>query len=181
MHNPFPADFFDRPHRRAGVLIPLTLIDDQWHLLFIRRTEHENDHHGGQVAFPGGGADPGDADIEAAALREAHEEVGLDPREVRVLGRLDDFIVISNHHVTPVVGAFRWPYPLAPDPVEVARIFTIPLDWLGIPENHEIQYRSFPPHNPWPVIFFKEYDGELLWGFTAALVLRLLEMLVERE
>jgi 8-oxo-dGTP pyrophosphatase MutT (NUDIX family) len=175
--DPYPRALFNRPRRRAGVLLPLTRVEAAWHLLYIRRTEHEGDMHGGQVAFPGGGMDPGDASVEAAALREASEEVGLRPPAVQVLGVLDEFITISNNHVTPVVGAFESPYPFIADRGEVARVFTIPLAWLAAPEHHEVRYRSIPPHEPWPVIYFDEYDGELLWGFTAHLTLRFLEII----
>jgi len=176
-HNPYPVNYFNRPRRRAGILIPFTRIGPDWHLLFIRRTEHEHDHHSGQVAFPGGGQDDSDASIEATALREAMEEVGLVPADVVLLGALEDVISITNYHVTPVVGLFQSPYPFKRDDREVARIFTIPLPWLADPRNHKIEYRQVDGHEPWPVVYFDKYDGELLWGFTAALTLRLLEAL----
>ena len=169
------VNLFNRPRREAGVLVPFTRIDDRWHLLFIRRTAHESDHHGGQVAFPGGGVDPVDDSVVSAALREAEEEVGLQPDRVKILGDLGSYLSITNYVVTPVVGVFDWPFDIRPDPTEVARVFTIPLDFLAQPENHEIRMRQVAPYDPWPVIYFKEYDGELLWGFTARLTLNLLE------
>lgn len=175
--NPYPVNYFNRPRRRAAVLIPFTRIGPEWHLLFIRRSENEHDHHRGQVAFPGGGQDPVDANIEATALREAREEVGLQPGDVEILGALDDVISITNYHVTPIVGCFHSPYPFHQDQREVARIFTIPFSWLADPSNHETRYRQVDGHDPWPVIYFDRYDGELLWGFTAALTLRLIESL----
>ncbi len=175
--NPYPPGFHTGPSRRAAILIPFTRIDNGWHLLFIRRTENQNDRHGGQVAFPGGGMDPEDPHPQATALREAHEEVGLHPADVRILGRLNDFVSITNYQVTPFVGAFPWPYPLKPDPQEVSRAFTIPLAWLADPAHHEVLYRRIPPYEPWPVIYFDPYDGETLWGFSARVTLRLLEVL----
>lgn len=175
--NPYPFNYFNRPRRRAAVLIPFTRIGADWHLLFIRRTAYERDQHGGQVAFPGGGQEQGDGTIEDTALREAREEVGLQPEDVRLLGSLEDLVSITNYHVTPIVGSFRSPYPFRRGEREVARIFTIPLEWLADPANHEVRYRNVDGHDPWPVIYFAEYDGELLWGFTAALTLRLLEVL----
>lgn len=174
---PYPVNYFNRPRRRAGVLVPFTRIDDAWHLLYIRRTEHEHDHHGGQVAFPGGGEDAQDTSIEDTALREAREEVGLHQQDVRIFGRLEDVISITNYHVTPLVAGFPWPYAFSPDPNEVARIFTIPLSWLAMPENRSTIYRQVDGHSPWPVIYYNEFDGELLWGFTAALTVRLVEIL----
>ncbi len=174
---PHPGNFFNRPRKRAAVLIPFTRLGSDWHLLFIRRTNHEHDHHSGQVAFPGGGKDRRDPDINTTALREANEEVGLQPRDVKILGKLEDVISITNYHVTPVVGSFESPYAFEPDANEVARVFTIPLAWLSNPINQEVRYRKVDGQDPWPVIYFKEYDGEVLWGFTAALAIRLIEVL----
>ena len=174
-----PAFFnlFNRPRRRAGVLVPFTLIESAWHILFIRRSEFEDDHHGGQVAFPGGGEEAGDSDIIATALRETREETGLQPADVRVLGALNDVVSITNYLVTPVVGAFDWPYPLTRDESEVARIFTIPLEWLADPANLRTEYHELPDRGSWPVLYYEKYEGELLWGFTAGLTRQLLNVL----
>jgi 8-oxo-dGTP pyrophosphatase MutT (NUDIX family) len=172
-----PANYFNRPRRRAGVLIPFTRISGAWHLLFIRRSEFEDDHHGGQVAFPGGGEEPGDADIIATALRETKEETGLAPEAIRVLGTLNDVVSITNYVVTPVVGAFDSPYPFAADEAEVARIFTLPLAWLADPANARTETHTISGGSSWPVIYYDRMDGELLWGFTAGLTRRLLTVL----
>ena len=172
-----PINYFNRPRRRAGVLIPLTRIEDDWHLLFIRRSEFEDDHHGGQVAFPGGGAEAGDDDIVATALRETQEETGLQVGHLRILGRLNDVVSITNYLVTPVVGAFDSPYPFVQDRTEVARIFTIPLEWLAEPSNRRTETHEITGEGSWPVIYYERYDGELLWGFTAGLTRELLSIL----
>lgn len=174
---PEPANYFNRPRRRAGVLIPFTRIDGAWHLMFIRRSEFEDDHHGGQVAFPGGGQESGDADIIATALRETREETGLAPEDVRILGTLNEVISITNYVVTPVVGAFDSPYAFTPDEAEVARIFTLPLVWLADPANVRTETQAVPGGGSWPVIYYDRIDGELLWGFTAGLTRRLLTVL----
>lgn len=177
LHNPYPAGLLNGKQHPAAVLIPFTRINRAWHLLYIRRTQNEHDRHGGQVAFPGGRMDKSDRTIEAAALREAQEEVGLRPSDVRILGQLCDFVSITNYRVTPIVGTFPWPYTLRIDPFEVSRAFTIPLEWLANPNNHQTMFRHYPPHDPWPVIYFDAYDGEVLWGFSARVTLTLIEVL----
>ncbi len=160
------------------MLIPLLRQAGEWDVLFIRRTVNEHDHHGGQVAFPGGRCDPGDPDAEAAALREAFEETGIKPADVRILGRLRDILTITNYRVTPMVGVIPWPYELRPQPEEVSRIFTIPLKWLADPANREAQKHSwlYRGHSI-PMIYFAPYDGETLWGASARITMLLLEAL----
>lgn len=160
----------------ASVLLPLIppgspALDDHresWHLLFIRRAEHQHDRHSGQVAFPGGRADPGDRDPVATALREAEEEIGLEPRRVEVLGRMRPFQTASGYQVTPVVGLIPWPLALRPDPSEVAEVFTLPLDWLREPAHRHSRLWPSPQHpQAREVIFFKERAGRRLWGVSA--------------
>jgi 8-oxo-dGTP pyrophosphatase MutT (NUDIX family) len=162
----------------ASVLIPMFRHLEAWHLLFIRRTEQEGDHHSGQVAFPGGGREPGDADAVATALREAQEEVGLDPEQVVLLGELRPMHTVSNFLVTPVVGEIPWPLELTPDPIEVARVFSIPLAWLGEPTNRRVQTWPSPDHpQARDVVFYDEFDQELLWGVSARITVDFLTVL----
>lgn len=178
LENPYPPAILKGPPRPAAVLLPFLRHQGLWHLLFIRRTVNENDYHAGQVAFPGGRSEQDDPNPEATALREAEEEIGLHPEDVRILGRLNENLTISNYLVTPVVGVIPWPYPLQPAPDEVSRVFTITLAWLADPANHEVRYRPLPPPNPAiPVIYFKPYEGEVLWGASARITLRLLQAL----
>lgn len=164
--------------RPAAVLLPLFRYRDTWNLLFIRRTEHEDDHHSGQVAFPGGRWEEQDKDYAATALREAQEEVGLDPEQVILLGELRPLHTVSNYLVTPVVGEIPWPLDLTPDPIEVARVFSIPLHWLGDPANRRIITWPSPEHpEARDVIFYDEFDRELLWGITAGITVELLTCL----
>jgi len=183
-HGTVQPEFADLPGflpgspRPAAVLIPLLRKEDGWHLLFTRRNA-DLPEHSGQVAFPGGRADAEDASPEVTALREAQEEIGLDPADVRILGRLRDYLTITNYRVTPVVGIMPWPYPLRLASQEVSRAFTIPLIWLADPSNHEVRQRALPPpYAPVPVIYFHSYDGEILWGASARFTLNLLDTLL---
>ena len=154
-----------------------------WHVLLTRRTNSVAEHQG-QVAFPGGRADPTDTTPEMTALREAHEEIGLDPIRVRILGRMDNLWTITNYLVTPIIGVIQWPFPIQLEETEVSRVFSIPLDWLADPKNHEIKYRSIPGlyakvlnKDTHPVIYFQPYEDELLWGVSAEITVRLINIL----
>jgi len=162
------------PLRCAAVLIPLIRWKDEWHLVFTRRTD-EVEHHKGQVSFPGGGCDLNETAPEETALREAWEEIGLRPKDVRLLGRLNDMVTITGYRVTPVVGVMPWPYELRLEPAEVVRVFTIPLSWLAGRGNWEEQpYTPAGIPRPIPVVKYREYDGELLWGVSARITLNFL-------
>ena len=155
----------------AAVLVPLLRFDRGWHLLFTRRTDRVESHKG-QVSFPGGACDDGETTPEQTALREAEEEIGLRPADVRVLGRLNSMATISSFRVTPVVGAIPWPYVFRPAHDEVARVFTMPLAWLADKSN---RWEFNVPGRNHNVIFFHPYDGELLWGATARMTVEFLD------
>jgi 8-oxo-dGTP pyrophosphatase MutT (NUDIX family) len=161
----------------AAVLMPLVWIADEWHLLFTRRTDAV-EHHKGQVSFPGGGCDDDEPTPEATALREADEEIGLHPRDVRILGRLNDMVTITRYRVSPVVGVIPWPYKFIMSPREVSRVFAIPLAWLARRENWE-ERKTTPKGVPRsvPIVIYHPYDGEILWGATARMALNFLEVL----
>jgi len=174
---PYASGLLRGEPRSAAVLIPLLRKENVWHVLFTRRTDTLPEHSG-QVAFPGGRAEPGDLNPEDTALREAREEIGLKPTDVQVLGRLNDFITITNYRVTPIVGMIPWPFSLHLEKQEVSRVFTIPLDWLADPANREEQLRPLPPpYPPVTVIYFHPYDNEILWGASARFTVTLLKIL----
>ncbi|MCC6955531.1 MAG: CoA pyrophosphatase [Anaerolineales bacterium] len=174
---PTLSEYTNQPLRPAAVLIPMLRWNTTWHVLFTRRNANLPEHSG-QVSFPGGRADPGDLSPEETALREAYEEIGLNPQDVKLLGRLRGFITITNYSVTPVVGVIPWPYTLIPAQSEVTRIFTIPLDWLADPANHEQVPHPAPGQNaPVMVTYFKQFDGEVLWGASARITLTMLNAL----
>jgi 8-oxo-dGTP pyrophosphatase MutT (NUDIX family) len=163
--------------RCAAVLLPLAWIADEWHLVFTRRTDAV-EHHKGQVSFPGGGCDVDEPTPEDTALREAHEEIGLRPQDVHLLGRLDDMVTITGFRVTPVVGVLPWPYKFVISPREVSRVFTAPLAWLAGRENwveRLVTPKGVP--RPLPVVIYRPYEGEVIWGATARMVLNFLQVM----
>lgn len=155
----------------AAVLVPLIHEQEQWSLLFTRRTDRVESHKG-QVSFPGGGCDEGENTPEETALREAQEEVGIDPAGVRILGRLTNLLTVSSFRVTPVVGLIAWPTVLRVGAHEVERVFTIPLDWLA---DHRNRWEFGIPGGARTVIVYHPYDGELLWGATARITVDFLD------
>ncbi len=161
----------------AAVLLPLYQDDGDWNLLFTRRTDSV-DVHAGQISFPGGRLEDSDDTAVAAALREAHEEVGLDPADVEMLGQLNPLLTVTQFLVTPVVGVIPWPYPLVTNPAEVARTFGVPIKWLADPNNLEVRERQpLIPGRKIPVYYFKEIEGETIWGVTARITVDFLKIL----
>ena len=178
VQDPYPDGFFTQAPRRAAVLIALFHEQRAWRLLFIRRAQVPGDRHSGEVAFPGGRLEAQDAGPDAAALREAREEVGLHPARVCVLGHLPDYRTVSNFLVTPVVAEIAWPASLRPAPAEVSHIFSIPMPWLADPHNRRIQRKYLSnPGLALPVIYFRPDQGEQLWGVSARITLSLLQVL----
>jgi 8-oxo-dGTP pyrophosphatase MutT (NUDIX family) len=173
-----PLDWNEQKCRKAGVLIPFVRDADRWHILFIRRSDHEDDYHRGQVAFAGGKYENQDRNLQQTALREAQEEIGLYPQHVEVLGQLNYHYSITHFKIAPVVAHVKqWPYSFLPDPDEVARVFSIPLSWLADSTNYRIEQWQREGKSI-PVLFYKEYDGEVLWGATARMMQSLITCLI---
>lgn len=164
---------------RAAVLVPLVPIDGDVHLLYIRRAATLS-HHQGQVAFPGGTVDAErDPNAVATALREAHEEIGLRPDDVRIVGVLDDIETMTSRFViTPVVGVTPHPYAWTPCPREVDHIFTVRLADLLLPEAERRETWDFGgrslPIDHFPVA------GQVIWGATHRITRNLLDI-IEKE
>ena len=172
----------DRAAAPASVLIAIVLRDELT-VLLTQRTDHLTDHPS-QISFPGGRVEPSDADETATALREAQEEIGLDPAWVEVLGSLPTYTTGTGFVVTPIVGLVRPGFAMEADPHEVAEVFEVPLGWLMNPSNHqrhaiEIEgvRREFLSI-PWPGI---DAEGRprryFIWGATAAMLRNLYRFL----
>ncbi len=161
--------------RPAAVLVPLYVEDGEWHVLLTQRTDLV-EHHKGQVAFPGGRVDADDADRVQTALREAEEEIGLKPEDVTVLGQLDELFTVTQYRITPVVGVLPWPYRFVLSTVELSEAFGVPLRWLADPANLETQYREPIVPGPRIPVYYFYYEGRVIWGATARMLLNLLEV-----
>lgn len=156
----------DGPDRRSQASVVLT-----------RRSSRLRSH-AHQVAFPGGRLDR-DESPEAAALREAHEEVGLDPARVEIIGRLSTMqTVINPAPITPFVGVAAERPRLVPNPAEVERAFTVPLTELMDPEVYREELWTFPNGVEQPMQFF-ELIGDTVWGATARMLTELLDLIVD--
>lgn len=158
----------------AAVLIGLVPRNQDWQVMLTLRTDGLR-NHAGQVSFPGGRIEIADADPVAAALREAHEEIGLAPSLVEPLGYLDSFDTISGFHVYPVVARIAPDYTPILDPREVADVFEVPLNYLMDAANIREISREYAGR----MRHYHEYayDRQRIWGATAAMLVNLRERL----
>lgn len=156
----------------AAVLIPLFRKNQQWHVLFMHRSQWVNNHKG-QVSFPGGMAEERDQNVVATALRETREELGITASEINVLGQLSPLVFRKEYKIYPIVGEIPWPIKLIPSAVEVSHTFSIPLDWLANPSHFALKDYPAPDGQIRQVYFFQKYRGELLWGISAFITVEL--------
>jgi 8-oxo-dGTP pyrophosphatase MutT (NUDIX family) len=175
--------FTDRPPADASVLVPLVL-RDELAVLLTMRTDHLNDHPG-QISFPGGRAEPSDHDAIATALREAHEEIGLEAQFIDVIGAMPTYTTGSGFVVTPVVALVRPGFVLHADPFEVADVFEVPLRFLMDPANHRRHAIEFDGARreyfsmPWQATGDEDAPREyFIWGATAAMLRNLYRFLI---
>jgi 8-oxo-dGTP pyrophosphatase MutT (NUDIX family) len=170
----------ERAARAAAVLMPLVVRPSGVHVLLTQRTAHLHDH-AGQISFPGGRVDEGDADPVATALRESQEEIGLDPARVEIIGHLPEYVTATSYRVTPVIGLIEQPLDVAAlqlDTFEVAEAFEVPLAFLMDPRNHE--RRRVVMGELSRTFYAIPYQGArryFIWGATAAMLRNLYQLM----
>ena len=157
----------------AAVLIPVVPRANGYALVFTKRSNHLEEHPG-EMSFPGGGVEPSDGDRITTAIREANEEIGLDPTGVSVVGRLDDIVTTTGYAVTPVVANVP-DHPYAPNDGEVAEVAVLPLERFLDEETYRSEYRNHPDYGPIQVHYF-DVDGYTVWGATARILVQFLEL-----
>ncbi|MEZ5499744.1 MAG: CoA pyrophosphatase [Steroidobacteraceae bacterium] len=162
----------------AAVLVPLIDHMQGLTLLLTERAGHLR-RHAGQVSFPGGRIEAGDADAAGAALREAEEEIGLARSHVDVLGVLPDHLIFSGYRVTPVVGLVRPDFSLQIDSSEVSSVFELPLVY-AIDRRNYVAQRRYHDGVPYDLLDL-HYENRLIWGATAGIVLTLAQLLLGAE
>jgi 8-oxo-dGTP pyrophosphatase MutT (NUDIX family) len=159
--------------RAASVLVPLVDRAEGFSVLLTRRTAHLS-RHAGQIAFPGGQVDEGDADEVATALRETEEEIGLSRGHIEPIGRLDRYITRTGFTVTPVVALVEPPFTLTIDPNEVDEAFEVPLDFILDPANR--QQDSYDFQGVIRHFYVFRYGERNIWGATAGMLVNLAEI-----
>ena len=162
----------------AAVLVPLVDRPEGLTVLLTQRAS-QMARHAAQISFPGGRIEPSDPDIASAALREAHEEIGLDPARVQVFGYLPDHLVISGFRVTPVLSLVAPPFSLQLNPAEVAGVFEVPLAHVLDSANHKARMRKVGDEEL--LLYDIPWEGQNIWGATAGMLLTFVAMLQEER
>ena len=188
--NPCEQDFIDRigrilssrerraidhpPFSHAAVLVPLFKKGGDCHILFTKRSDQVK-YHKGEISFPGGVVDEEDLELVNTALREAHEEIGLEKGDVQILGILDDIVTVTEFIVTPIVGLFPYPYPFKVSEVEIAELIEVPLSSL-LDENC-FSKKEITRGGRKEIVHAYQYGKHTIWGATARILKQFLDLL----
>jgi 8-oxo-dGTP pyrophosphatase MutT (NUDIX family) len=168
-----PADVIDPGElRRACVLIPLLKVEGEWGILFSHRSP-DLPVHSGQISFPGGSAEAGE-ELDAAALRETEEEIGIPGDAIELIGRMDDVITRTGFVVAPFVGVIGRPVEYVLQRSEVTHVYEVPMSVLLDRHNPEIRHLRYRDRT-YPSYFFKHPPIEI-WGLTAMMLKRFLDV-----
>ncbi|MSQ12297.1 MAG: CoA pyrophosphatase [Dehalococcoidia bacterium] len=159
----------------AAVMVLLARSRGRLAVVLTKRTRLV-EHHKGEVSFPGGTFDAADSDLLATALRETHEELGVPPDRIRVLGQLPSAAALSHFIITPFVGVLLEPYQFTPNPKEVEEVFLAPAAWLLDPANRQLEPL---PRDPETLRYAYHYHGHRVWGATARILSDLLGLIGE--
>jgi 8-oxo-dGTP pyrophosphatase MutT (NUDIX family) len=144
--------------KASAVLLPIFSDQGQYHILFTERSDEVNSHKG-QVCFPGGTQEPSDSSLLQTALREINEEIGLETKNIEILGELDDTLTFVTHYViSPFVAYISTPSALKTNGREVKGTFSVPLSFLMDEANFKQDSQSY------------EYEGHIIWGATARIL-----------
>jgi 8-oxo-dGTP pyrophosphatase MutT (NUDIX family) len=163
---------------RAAVLIPLFKKNGEYHVLLTRRTDKVR-HHKGQISFPGGRQDQGE-DFLATALREAKEEMGIEAKDVRILGELDDMCTVaSDFCIAPFVGLIPYPYPFKINRHEIEEIIEVPLSVFLDETKFREELRSRDGESV--LVYFYQHDEHTIWGATARILKQLMDLISSEE
>ena len=157
----------------AGVMVLLYPKNGEYCVILNKRS-HWVEHHKGEISFPGGRRDEGDATLLDTALRETHEEMGVRPEDVDLLGEIDDFTTNSRFLITPYVGAIPYPYDFMPSKREVAEVLEVPISTLTDPDNIRDEVRIVDDRSVHSASYV--YQGHLVFGATARVIKRFLEL-----
>lgn len=166
LHPPEPKVWPGQLWQKSAVLIPLRQGPHELEVILTRRTAHLR-HHADQICFPGGRMDDTDNSLLTTALRETHEELGVHPHHVHILGQLPEQPVLSRFMIQPYVGLIDTKIEFIREPNEVAEVLSVPLRLLLDQRNHLQVKRNHPVH---PTVHFIPWQGQLIWGATAAII-----------
>lgn len=160
----------------AAVLVPFVDRPEGLSILLTQRAS-QLAKHAAQISFPGGRLEDSDPDVASAALREAQEEIGLDPAHVRVFGYLPDHLVISGYRVTPVLSLVTPPFAIEPNPAEVETVFEVPAEYIFDSRNHKARLRRVGDEDM--LLYDIPWQNLNIWGATAGMLLTLVRMVEE--